>query len=170
MPPCWARPRAESLHQSLLQGTNPCWAVGGDGRVSRRLGVKGHREQPSRCGPSIPSVKLSGHPLWPGRPCLQGAPCCCWGWTRDPWSRDPTAALPGLSPKPVRVSVSPSTVLQEAEAAHPGEDRVEVLRAALQRRGAHALTPGHAPRYVPGAARGPGHSLLLGSSRLLGTA
>lgn len=62
MPPYWARPRAESLHQSLLQGTNPCWAVGGDGCVSRRLRVKGHREQPSRCGPSIPSVKLSGHP------------------------------------------------------------------------------------------------------------
>lgn len=76
-------------------------------------------------------------------------------------------ALPGPSPKPVRVSVYPSAVLQEAEAAHPGEDRVEVLRAALQRRGAHALPPGHAPWYVPGAA---GHSLPLGSSRLLGTA
>lgn len=76
--------------------------------MSRRLQVEGHREQPSRCGPSIPSAKPSEHPLCPGQPRLQGAPCWCWGWTRDPWSRDPTAALPGSSPKPVRVSVYPS--------------------------------------------------------------
>lgn len=60
----------------------------------------------------------------------------------------PAALPPGPSPTPVRLSVSPTAVLQEAEAAHPREDGVEVLRAAVQRRGAHALPPGDAPRCV----------------------
>ena len=36
--------------------------------------------------------------------------------------------------------------LQEAEAPDPGEDDLEVLCAAVQRAGTHALTQGHAQR------------------------
>lgn len=71
-------------------------------------------------------------------------------------------ALPGPSPEPVCVSVSP---LRSTSRSRGGSSRRTVWKllraAALQRRGAHALPPGHAPWCVPGAA---GHSLPLGCS------
>lgn len=94
------------------------------------------------CIPRVLFVQQPDHPPRPGSSCPLR--------TGQGRALQPPS-LPGPSPNAylyVCLSVSPTSVLQEAEAAHPREDGVEVLRAALQRRGAHALPPGDAPGCV----------------------
>jgi hypothetical protein len=152
-PPVWCylncgyKPGPESAFQNFLSQLLQC---------SQGEGVLGVLPQgQAESGVDCPGPH--GAPCWGvGGPSIRGPPGAgppsLWELTRGPGhaggrSKGARSAL-GLLTGLASVCLSPA-VLQEAEAAHPREDSVEVLCAAVQRRGAHALAPCHAQRYAP---------------------